>query len=138
MGTLGTHFHLAQLKNRDLLARLREVDFSAGAISQAHGKVALALAEPLREMAVEILRAPAKHMDETRYPREGTSNWVWAVDTPMLVWCAILPSRARYVASTLLGEQFSGILVSDRFACQCRDLWDCLHESMLAWINNTA
>ena len=116
VGTLGTHYQLTQLKIRDLLARLTGVDFSVGAISQAHGKVALALAAPLREMAAQIVRAPVKHMDETRYPREGTSNWVWAVVTPTLVWYTILPSRARYVATSLVGEQFSGILVSDRYA----------------------
>ena len=41
---------------------------------------------------------------------------MWAVVTPTLVWYTILPSRARYVATSLVGEQFSGILVSDRYA----------------------
>ena len=55
-------------------------------------------------------------MDETRYPREGAGNWAWAVVTPKVVWYSLLPSRARYVATNLVGEKFSGILVSDRFA----------------------
>ena len=38
------------------------------------------------------------------------------VITPQVVWCSLLPSRARYVATSLVGEQFSGILVSDRYA----------------------
>jgi transposase len=116
VGALATHFHLTQMKIRDLLARLMGVDFSVGAISQAHGKVALALAAPMTELAQFAKQAPVKHMDETRYPREGAGNWVWAVVTPTVAWYSLLPSRARYVATSLVGEKFSGILVSDRYA----------------------
>jgi len=118
VGTLGTHYHLTQFKIRDLLARLMGVDFSVGAISQAHGKVAEALQKPLGQLAGYVQQAPVKHMDETGYPREGTGsgNWVWAVVTPKVVWYSVLPSRARYVATSLVGEKFSGTLVSDRFA----------------------
>ena len=116
VGTLGTHFQLTQMKIRDLLARLMGVDFSVGAISQAHGKVALALAAPVGEVAQFAKHSPVKHMDETRYPREGAGNWVWAVVTPSVAWYSLLPSRARYVATSLVGEKFTGILVSDRYA----------------------
>lgn len=118
VGTLGTHYHLTQFKIRDLLARLMGVDFSVGAISQAHGKVAEALQKPLGQLAGYVKQAQVKHMDETRYPREGTGsgNWVWTVVTPKVVWYSVLPSRARYVATSLVGEKFSGTLVSDRFA----------------------
>ena len=116
VGTLGTQFQLTQMKIRDLLARLMGVDFSVGAISQAHGKVALALAAPVSEVAQFAKQSPVKHMDETRYPREGAGNWVWAVVTPKVAWYSLLPSRARYVATSLVGERFTGILVSDRYA----------------------
>ena len=116
IGTLGTHYHLTQFKIRDLLARLMGVDFSVGAISQAHGKVALALQAPLSELSHYVMQAPVKQMDETRYPREGAGNWAWTVVTPQVVWYSLLPSRARYVATSLVGEQFNGILVSDRYA----------------------
>ena len=115
IGTLGTHYHLTQFKIRDLLARLTGVDFSVGAISQAHGKVAQALAAPVKQLAAYVVQAPVKQMDETRYPREGGGNWVWGVITPQVVWYSLLPSRARYVATSLVGEPFSDILVSDRY-----------------------
>jgi len=54
IGTLGTHYHLTQLKTRDLLARLMGVDFSVGAISQAHGKVAQALKARVLEVAAHM------------------------------------------------------------------------------------
>ena len=117
IGVLGTRYHLTQGKVRDLLAQMFGLDFSVGAISQAHGKVALALADPVREAAASLPEAPVVHMDETRYPREGTTgNWVWGAVTPTLVVFNLLPSRARYVIHDLLGEKPTGIVISDRYA----------------------
>ena len=116
IGTLGTHYHLTQFKIRDLLARLMGVDFSVGAISQAHGKVAQALKAPMLEVAAHVAQAPVKQLDETSYPREGAGNWAWAVVTPKVVLYSLLPSRARYVATNLIGAKPSGIVVSDRYA----------------------
>jgi hypothetical protein len=79
------------------------LDFSVGAISQAHGKVAAALKAPVAEAAASLSGASVLHMDETRYPREGSSNWVWGAIQPKLAVFSILPSRARYVALDLIG-----------------------------------
>lgn len=93
------------------------LDFSLGAISQAHGKVAQALHVPVREAAATLAGAPVVHMDETRYPREGTSgNWAWAMVTPAGAVFSVLPSRARYVLDDLIGHAPHGVVVSDRYA----------------------
>ena len=102
---------------RDLLAQVLGMDFSVGTVSQAHGKVALALAAPVLEAARTLSQAPVVHMDETRYPREGsTGQWVWGVVTPRVVVFNLLPSRARYVIHSLLGETPQGVVISDRYA----------------------
>jgi len=114
------------LKTRDLLARLMGVDFSVGAISQAHGKVAQALKARLLEVAAHV---GAKHQSSssmTSCPElinqfEGAGNWAWAVVTPKVVFYSLLLSRARYVAIDLIGTKPSGAkpsgkVVSDRYA----------------------
>ena len=117
IGVLGTRYHLTQGKTRELLAQVLGVNFSLGAISQAHGKVAQALHIPVREAAATLAGAPVVHMDETRYPREGTSgNWAWAIVTPAGAVFSVLPSRARYVIDDLLGHAPQGVVVSDRYA----------------------
>ena len=116
VGVLGTRYHLTQMKTRDLMAQLLGVDFSVGAISQAHGKLAQALQEPLREVAAHVAQAPVKQIDETSWPREGAGNWAWGLVTPKVVSFSLLPSRARYAAVSLLGEQPGGVVVSDRYA----------------------
>lgn len=118
IGALGTRFHLTQFKIRDLLAQVLGVDFSVGAISQAHGKLASALQAPVAEAAATLHAAPVLHMDETHYPREGTTsgNWVWGAVQPALAVFSILPSRARYVARELIGAKPQGVIVTDRYA----------------------
>lgn len=116
IGTLATHHHLTQFKIRDLLAQMMGLDFSVGAISQAHGKVAQALKAPVHEAIDSLANAPLLHMDETRYPREGSANWVWAAVQPKLAVFSVLPSRARYVIHDLIGTEPAGIVVSDRYA----------------------
>ena len=118
IGTLGTRYHLTQGKVRDLLAQMLGVDFSIGAISQAHGKVAAALAAPVRQARASLRTAPVVHMDETHYPREGTTSghWVWSVVQPELAVFSIWSSRARYVAQDLIGLAPRGVVVSDRYA----------------------
>ena len=119
VGVLGTRYHLTQFKIRDLLAQLMGVDFSVGAISQAHGKVAAALKAPVAAAMATLGQAPVVHMDETRYPREGSTgsaNWVWAAIQPRLAVFTVLPSRARYVIHDLIGKAPGGVIVSDRYA----------------------
>jgi transposase len=117
IGALGTRYHLTQFKIRDLLAQVTGVDFSVGAISQAHGKLAEALAAPVSEAIKSLANEPILNMDETRYPREGTNgNWVWGVVTAKLATYSLLPSRARYVIHSLIGEQPQAIVGSDRYA----------------------
>lgn len=116
IGVLGTHYHLTQFKIRDLLARMMGVDFSVGAISQAQGKLAQALKAPVAQAAATLSSASVIHVDETRFPREGSANWVWAVVQPKLAVFTILPSRARYVIRNLIGDNPQGVVVSDRYA----------------------
>ena len=117
IGVLATRYHLTQGKVRDLLAQVLGVDFSLGAVSQAHGKLARALYVPVHEAARRLAESAVVHMDETRYPREGTSgNWAWAMVAPAGAVFSVLPSRARYVLDDLIGHAPSGIVVSDRYA----------------------
>ena len=117
VGLLGTQYHLTQPKIRDLLAQTMGLDFSVGAISQAHARVSQALQAPVAHAAGTLRHAPVVHMDETGYPREGRrSSWAWAVVQPRLAIYSILPSRARYVAQALIGDKPAGWLVSDRYA----------------------
>jgi transposase len=120
IGVLGTEYHLTQFKIRNLLASLMGVDFSVGSISAAHGKVAAALKAPVANATACLNQAAVLHLDETGYPREGSTsgNWVWVAAQPMMAVFSVLPSRARYVLTSLIGQSTTpaGVIVSDRYS----------------------
>jgi transposase len=57
VGLLGTQYHLTQPKIRDLLAQTMGVNFSVGAISQAHALVSQALQYGFPEVELEAMSA---------------------------------------------------------------------------------
>lgn len=118
IGVLGTTYHLTQGKITTLLGDVLGVRFSLGAVSQAQGVVAQALKAPVQAAAASCRSAPVLHLDETSWRQQGSSHrhWVWAVVQPRLVVYQIVPSRARYVAQALVGEQPTATLVTDRYA----------------------
>ncbi|WP_298231356.1 IS66 family transposase, partial [uncultured Azohydromonas sp.] len=121
IGMLGMRYHLSQHKVRDLLAQLLGIDFSIGAISQAHGKVAAALKAPVQHAAA-LAGAPVVNVDETSWRYAGAAagsthmDWVWARVTPKVAVFNVIPSRARYVLHSLIGERPKALVGSDRYA----------------------
>jgi len=72
--------------------------------------VAQALAMPVQQATAALAQAQVLHVDETRYPREGTnSNWVWGVVAPKVALLDI------YVSQALIGTP-QAVVVSDRYA----------------------
>ena len=117
VGMLGTRFHMPQMKIRDLMAQLLGIDFSVGAISQAHAKVADALAAPVRAAMSEARHAGVVHVDETPYPGQASKgNWAWSVVLPHAALYSVLPSRARYAFTSLLGQRPAGVVITDRYS----------------------
>lgn len=116
IGTLAGQFHLSQGKIKLLLEQILGLDFSVGAISQAHGKVADVLEPVCQELHQGVQQASVKHADETTHPSHGHRMWLWAMVCDWGASFRIDPSRGKTAAKQLLGEQVSGILVSDRYA----------------------
>lgn len=116
VGILAGRYHLTQDKIRSLLGELMGLQFSLGTISQAHGKVAQALAAPMDELNAALARAPVRHADETSHQSHNLSLWLWALVTSWGAHFRIRASRAAWVAKEMLGQESVGVLISDRYA----------------------
>jgi transposase len=128
VGILAGRFHLTQDKIRIFLDELMGIRFSLGCVSQAHGKVAQALAAPMDELNAALARAPVRHADETSHQSHCHHLWLWAVVTEWGAQFAIRASRAAWVAKELLGMQPDGVVVSDRYAAY--GFVDCEHRQV--------
>lgn len=51
---------------------------------------------------------------------QRTKGWLWVLVTPLLSVFEVMLSRSQATAKALIGEQFSGIVISDRYSAYRR------------------
>lgn len=63
-----------------------------------------------------IHKAPMVHIDETSHPRndESSLRWCWLATSDDRVYEKILYSRSSHSAKVILGDEYSGVVVSDQ------------------------
>jgi hypothetical protein len=78
-------------------------------------KVAEALQCSTASVFQEVKAAPVKGVDETSWNHAGTREYLWTVCTETAAFFAVLPSRGRNVAIGLLGEEPTGLIMTDGY-----------------------
>src|SRR5207244_10189199 len=74
------------------------------------------VAEPVEEARAFVHEQAVAHLDETSWRQGGKRAWLWVAVTSLVTVFLVRMSRGSQVARELLGEQFSGILVTDRYS----------------------
>jgi transposase len=67
------------------------------------------------ELADAAGEQPVVYMDETGWRWPGERRWAWLASTDEIAVYHLTHTRAGQVARDLLGEDFAGVLVSDRY-----------------------
>jgi len=73
------------------------------------------LAGAYDELAVAVRSEPVVHADETGWLWPSKRRWAWLASTDRIAVYLLADTRAARVAKELLGEDFAGVLVSDRY-----------------------
>jgi transposase len=87
-------------------------------------RLAACLEQPVAEALQAARQQPVVYMDETGAPTgnadganpDGRRGWLWVMVTPVLTVFVQGLSRSAAAATELLGNAFTGIVVSDRFS----------------------
>jgi len=90
------------------------VPMRVGTISQSEKTTTEVVAAPVEEARASVHDQAVAHVDETSWRQGGKRAWLWVAVTSMVTVLLIRMSRGGQVARELLGEHFSGILVTDR------------------------
>ena len=109
-------YRISRHNVQQLMSDAFGVDLSLGAISNIEGTVAETLAEPYQATLRAIRRADVVHSDETSWSEANRSAWLWTANAEGMSAFRICSSRGSDVAKELLGEDFAGIHVSDRWS----------------------
>jgi|GEM_PF-3096023 len=73
------------------------------------------VAEPVKEARAYVEEQSVAHL-ETSWREGGKRAWLWVAVTSLVTAFLIRMSRGGQVVRELLGEHFSGILVTDRYS----------------------
>jgi len=107
-----------------LLKALAGIDLSTGSINRLRQEMSAALASPVHQALDYVQQCEVLHSDETSFEQgngdgandEGKRAGLWVLVTPWVSAFAVCLSRAQAVAKRLIGETYTGIVVSDRYS----------------------
>ncbi|NER01047.1 MAG: IS66 family transposase, partial [Cyanothece sp. SIO2G6] len=107
-----------------LMEDLFGVSLSRGAVGRLRAEMSEALSAPVAAAKDYVQSQPVMHSDETSFPqgnRDGgnpnrTKGWMWVLVTPLVSFFEVVLSRSQQTAKDLIGEAYSGIVVSDRYS----------------------
>ena len=109
-------FRLSRDQVRHVVVEVFGIPASKGCIDNAIMRVNAILADPWTELRDAIRKAEAVHMDETTWRLRGAQQWLWVAASALLACYRIDPSRSQQAAKELIGEEFGGFAVTDRYA----------------------
>jgi transposase len=109
-------YHLSKRTTQHVMEDLFGVAMGLGTVANLEQATAQALATPVAEARAYVQAQFATYLDETGW-REGPQRaWLWTAVTAWVTVFVVRRSRSAKVAQELLGEQFWGYLVTDRWS----------------------
>ena len=117
---LSGRYRLSRREVQQVLWDLWEVKLSLGAVLQQERAQSAALAPVVAEVRAAVEQSRVVNMDETGW-REGKQRaWLWTAVSAELTVFHIDRSRGSAALQALVGEQFAGIVGSDRWSVYSR------------------
>jgi transposase len=106
-----------------LLGEVFGIEISVGSVNQLRCEISEAIATPVESAKAYVQAAATVGSDETSFSQgngdgqnpTGKRGWLWVLVTPWVCYFTVALSRAQAVAIELLGANFSGNLITDRY-----------------------
>lgn len=117
---LNGKYRLAKRQVQEALSDILGVDLSLGTICNLGQEMSDALDAPVEEARQYVRRQWLAYLDETGW-KQGQENgrkkraWLWVAATAMVTVFQVATSRGSKIAKQMLGEEFAGFIVTDRW-----------------------
>ncbi|NIN68062.1 MAG: IS66 family transposase [Anaerolineae bacterium] len=113
-------YRLSRREAQRLLKDLWGVKISLGALSGLEGATSGALESVINDVAGSVKGAAVVNVDETGWRENGSRGWVWTAVTEGVTLFRIDSRRSGDVVVGLVGENFRGVVGSDRYSAYKR------------------
>ncbi len=125
---LMAYFRQSKRRTALFLEALCNIPCSAGLTVKLQNTTTRALRPCYEQMQGALPRSDAVAMDETAAKEANQKAWLWTAVTRQFTLFRIADSRKANVAKELLGEDFSGVVTSDRYGG-----YDWVRTQQLCW-----
>src|SRR5215211_1947304 len=109
-------YRLSKRTTQQAMEEVFGVPMSVGTISPLEQATTEAVAAPVEAARTYVQAQEVAHLDETSWRQGDKRAWLWVAVTSWVTVFVVRMSRGGQVARELLGAQFSGILVTDRYS----------------------
>lgn len=116
VGLLTGAYRISKRNVVQLLSDCFGVRVSLGSIKRIEDDLSNTLAAPTSEAKAFVRSQPVAQLDETSWWQCGKKAWLWTAATALVVVFVIRFSRGSKVAKELIGKDYPGRVVSDRWS----------------------
>jgi transposase len=116
IATLAGVYRLSRRQTAEIIESVFHIPISVGSVDAVVMRMSKALEDPWEALRGAVRDGEVVHADETSWLRAGEGEWLWVAATALAACYRIDPHRSQAAAKALIGEDFGGFLVSDRYA----------------------
>lgn len=109
-------YRLSRSQVAEVVREVFGCEISTGAVDNTIMRMSAVLADPWAELRDAVRKAEVIHADETSWRLRGAQQWLWLGASALHACYRIDPSRSQRAAKELLGEDFGGFVITDRYA----------------------
>lgn len=115
IGVLAGVYRLSRRQVRAVVSEMFGIPISTGAVDAAIMRMSVILKDPWEQLQASIQAASQVHADETGRRLRGAYQCLWVATTALAACYRIDPRRSQAAAKKLLGEEFGGFVICDRY-----------------------
>lgn len=109
-------FRMSRREVAQFIGAVSDTTIAPSAVVKLCARATEALEAPYQAIADEVRSSPVVYVDETSNRRAGKKTWLWVAVAATATLFHLADSRARKERHALLGEDFQGMVMSDRFS----------------------
>jgi len=113
---LGGRFGISHRDIQEALETIFHVEIGLGSIPAQEQVVSQAVEQPVEEAQQYVQTQSVVNLDETGWQQWTQSFWLWVCTTPAVTVFRLFQTRGAVGAEGLLGEDYDGIVGSDRYS----------------------
>jgi transposase len=115
IATFAGVYRLSRRQVRDVVSQMFGIPISTGAVDAVIMRMSAILKDPWEQLRAAIKQAQQVHADETGWRLRGAYECLWVATTALAACYRIDPHRSQAAAKELLGEDFGGFVICDRY-----------------------